>query len=222
MKKIVCINGSPRAEKKTTSAGIIARMVNIPHDKATETHTIRIYSSLKSDPVPDYKTIATADAIIFVFPLYYFCLPGLLMRFLQNYETYCRNRSEQLSTAKVYAIVNCGFPESSINKEAVRVIRCFSRHMNMQYRYSILIGSGPILVNGNMAPAKKAREQLDAALLQIANDISAGSEDSPESILIDIKIPKKIYYFFGGMGWKRQAKQNGLKKDDLYRQPYQK
>lgn len=67
-----------------------------------------------------------ADALIFVFPLYIFCLPAILMRFLQDYRRYLTDHTNETGRMLVYAIVNCGFQESDINSEAVRVVRSFS------------------------------------------------------------------------------------------------
>lgn len=221
MKKVVLINGSPRLEEATTSAELVARAAVVFPDGVYEKQILNVRKSLKNGPEADFPDMQAADALLFVFPLYYFCLPGLLMRFLEDYEAFCRAHGGQQKPAKVYAIVNCGFPEPEINTEAVRVIGCFSRHIGAQFRFGVLIGSGPMLTAAQDAPpVKKALEKLDAAVRTMAKDI-AGEETSVENVLIASSFPRRLYFLMGDMNWKREAKRNGLKKADLYRRPYQ-
>lgn len=220
MKKVILINGSPRTEEKTTSAEITGRLEKILQKKEMETVSICARKSLLSKSESDFEKTAAADTIIFTFPLYYFCLPGMLMRYLQNFEAYCKEGNIHPGTTKVYAVVNCGFPEPEINTEAARVISCFCMHMGMQFRFAILIGAGPVIFQ-QMPPAVKARKQLDTALLQIADDIGSNTDIMHENIFIQVKFPQWLYYFFGSIGWKQDAKRNGLTVKDMYRQVYQ-
>jgi len=164
-----------------------------------------------------------ADAIIISFPLYYFCLPGMLTRFLVDYQTYCTARGKLNKQVKVYAIVNCGFPEPEINLEAVRVIQSFSRHLNAEFRFGVLIGGGSMMVAAKEAPfMKKAVQKLNSAFTSMAVDIQAENFTTMESIYIEAKYPfsRPLYYFMGGRGWITMARKNGLKKKELYRKPY--
>ena len=75
---------------------------------------------------------------------------------------------------KVYAVVNCGFPEPGINLEAVRVIRSFSQHINAQFRCGVLIGGGAMLREARNAPfMKKSIKSLNDAFAAIARDIES-------------------------------------------------
>ena len=219
MKQIVLINGSPRAEEKTTSASIAVRVEQLLHSSGSETHIIPACKYLQKKSEAGYETMTRADVLIFIFPLYYFCLPGMLMRFLQNYETYCRNRSIRPKAAKTYAVINCGFPEPEINTEAARVISCFSTRMGMRFRFGILIGGGPMLFL-NVPPAKKLRSKLETAVRQMSDDIFDRLVPVPRNILLKMQFPRTLYYFMGSLEWKRHAKQNGLTLSDLYRRPY--
>jgi len=171
----------------------------------------------------DFAALARADAIIISFPLYYFCLPGMLTRFLVDYQTYCTARGKLNKQVKVYAIVNCGFPEPEINLEAVRVIQSFSRHLNAEFRFGVLIGGGSMMVAAKEAPfMKKAVQKLNSAFTSMAVDIQAENFTTMESIYIEAKYPfsRPLYYFMGGRGWITMARKNGLKKKELYRKPY--
>lgn len=222
MKKVVLISGSPRLEEKTASAGFLARVDAALKDSEFEKRSVNVRKSLKNGPEPDYAELLEADAIVLAFPLYYFCLPGLLMRFLEDYEKYFREHGGQKKTVKVYTIVNCGFPEPTINAEAVRVISCFSRHIGAKFRFGVLIGGGPMISSiDGVGPVKKAYEKLDAAIRTMADDIRSDALEPVENVLIQPSFPRRLYLFMGSMGWKQQVKKNGLRKADLYRRPYQ-
>lgn len=222
MKKVILINGSPRLEEKTASAGFLAHVKVILKDDEYEKQFICVRKSLKDGPEADYAGMLKADAIIFAFPLYIFCLPGLLMRFLEDYVKYSNEHGGQKRPAKVYAIVNCGFPEPEINMEAIRVIGCFSRHIGARFRFGVLVGGGPMISSAEgIGPVKKAYEKLDAGILAIADDIRGESSQALPNILIKPSFPRRLYLLMGSMGWKQQAKKNGLRKADLYRRPYQ-
>lgn len=222
MIKIVLIDGSPRLEEKTASTGFLTRVDTALKDNEFEKQFIHVRKSLKAAPKADFAKLLVADAIVFAFPLYYFCLPGLLMRFLEDYEKYLREHSGQKRPAKVYAIVNCGFPEPEINTEAVRVIGCFSHHIGARFRFGVLIGGGSMMSSiEGVGPVKKAYEKLGKAIQTIADDIRSENVKAPQNVLIQPSFPRRLYLLIGSMGWKQQAKKNGLQKADLYRKPYQ-
>lgn len=223
MKKVVLIDGSPRLEEKTASAGFLARVDAALQDNEFEKQRVNVRKSLKSGPEADYEKLLEADAVVLVFPLYYFCLPGLLMRFLEDYEKYARERGGQKKPAKIYAVVNCGFPEPEINAEAVRVVGCFSRRIGARFRFGVLIGGGAMIsALDGAGPAKKPCEKLDAAARAMAGDLRGETAAAPENVLIRASFPRSLYLFMGGLEWKRDARKNGLKTADLYRRPYQK
>lgn len=222
MKKVILINGSPRLEEKTASAGFLAHVKLILKDDEYEKQSISVRQSLKNGPETDYTGMLNADVIVFAFPLYYFCLPGLLMRFLEDYIKYSKEHGGQKKPAKIYAIVNCGFPEPEINMEAVRVIGCFSHHIGARFRFGVLIGGGPMISSAEgFGPVKKAYEKLDKGIRAMADDIRGETSQALPNILIKPGFPRRLYLLMGGMGWKQQAKKNGLRRTDLYRRPYQ-
>lgn len=221
MKKIVLISGSPRLEEKTASSGFIER-VAAALPGGYEKKFVNVRKSLKDGPETDYAAISEADAVVFVFPLYYFCLPGLLMRYLEDYEKYFRGQGGRKMSAKVYAIVNCGFPEPWINSEAAGVMRCFCRRVGADFRFAVLVGSGPMLdVAAGAPPVKKVFQKFDAAIVDMVADIGGEKPAAPCDVLIEMHFPRRLYFFMGNMNWRREIKKNGLKKDDLYRRPLQ-
>ena len=94
-----------------------------------------------------FAAVQSADAIVVIFPLYFFCMPAMLTRFLQDFAVTYPAASKQ---ANVYAIVNCGFPEPEINLEAMRVIESFCRHTGRIFGGGTLVGCGGMLLGAHV------------------------------------------------------------------------
>ena len=177
---------------------------------------------MQHEPEAAFEKIRNADAVVLAFPLYIYCLPGLLIRFLQEYETFLKTSNRKQNAANVYAVVNCGFPEPYINEEAVGVIKSFCRQTGMNFRSSVLIGGGVMITKATKAPpVKKVLKEIDAAFSAAAKDMQESPlRQPPEDTQIKIGFPDKLFFFAGGINWKMQAKHNGLKVEDIYRRPY--
>lgn len=218
-KNVVIISASPKIGEDTVS-GALADMAKNQFSDDVSVSMVDVrksFSGRQNDK--NFDIMLEADALIFIFPLYIFCLPGILMRFLQDYALY-RQQHPNPRSPKVYAAVNCGFPEAWINEEAVRVIKSFSKHIGARFRFGILIGGGGMLLGTKDAPfMKKTLAKISEAFRNVAVDIADG-EVPQKDFYIEMNFPSKLYLFMGNMGWKQLAKRYGLKKKDLYARPY--
>ena len=223
MKNIVLINASPKINEPSVSEYLVDAVGSHIDEATANKYSISVRSSItKRKTQEDFDAISKADAVIITFPLYVFCLPGMLMRFLEDYQQHYIESGRNASHAKVYAIVNCGFPEPGINLEAVRVIRSFCQHVNMNFRFGILIGGGGMLLGTRDAPfMKKTMQNLHDAFATIVQDIENHDLKNMDNISITMNFPRRIYLFMGNRGWFAQARKNGLKKKELYKRPYQ-
>lgn len=219
---LVIVNGSPKINEESVS-GLLVDMIVNQIDKVTfNTDIVSVRQSItKNKTREDFETLINADAVIFVFPLYVFCLPGILTRYLEDYYKYFLEQGERQNSQKVYAVVNCGFPESDINLEAVNVIKSFSRHINSCFRFGVQIGGGGMLLAAKGAPfMKKTLRNLNEAFNRIIEDITDQSLQEIENISISMNFPRWLYLFMGNRSWASLARKNGLKKKELYRRPY--
>lgn len=223
MRKIVLIDGSPKVNEPSTSKYLVDAIGSQIDETAAHKTFINVRQSIKKHKtMDDFAVIAQADAIIIIFPLYIFCVPGILMRFLEDYYKYYLEHEQTAAKPKVYAVVNCGFPEPGINLEAIRVIRSFSQHINAQFRCGVLIGGGAMLREAANAPfMKKTMKSLNDALAVIAEDIGSTNSKDIDNFNISMNFPRRLYLFMGDRGWKGLARQNGLRKKDIYKRPYQ-
>jgi len=223
MKNIVLINASPKINEPSVSEHLVDEVGSHIDEAAASKYFISVRQSITRHKTgEDFAVISKADAIIIAFPLYVFCLPGMLMRFLEDYQQYYMENGQNASHAKVYAIVNCGFPEPGINLEAVRVIRSFCQHVNMNFRFGIMIGGGGMLLGAKDAPfMKKIMKNLNDTYHTIVKDIENDDVKEMDNISIAMNFPRRLYLFMGDRGWFSQARKNGQKKKDLYKRPYQ-
>ncbi|MBS4032008.1 MAG: NAD(P)H-dependent oxidoreductase [Clostridiales bacterium] len=224
MKNVVFVSASPKINEKSVSTHFL-QMAGSELDETEFNKTfVDVRKSISSHSVSEaFETLAKADAIIISFPLYVFCLPGILTRFLQDYYNYHTKSGIATNHLKVYAIVNCGFPEPEINLEAVRVIKSFSQHINATFQFGILIGGGPMMFAAKDAPfMKKAVQKLKGAFSSLATDLKDNNVAELDSIKIGFDFPfaRRLYFFMGNRGWISMARKNGLQKKDLYKQPY--
>ena len=219
MKQAAVISASPKTSgmiSSTVFADMAAEAILAKGAAATQ---IDVRTAMKDGTCADaYTAMQDADALILVFPLYFFCLPGMLMRFLQDYAATAKPHQGQ----RVWCIVNCGFYEPEINDEAVRVVQSFCRHIGAAFRFGVTISCGSMLASMRSASfMKESAAALDAALSAIADDVLDSGTIPDTPIRIKANINRRFYYFMGSLGWKRMARKNGLKKKDLYRKVYQ-
>lgn len=213
-KHFVLISASPRTINQTTSVFLSVIAEKRLAAEGISAQRIDVRKSLKTDMQADFAAMSAADALIFIFPLYFFCVPGMLMQFLQDYAVH-RAAHPGNDMQRVYAVVNCGFPEPEINTEAIRVIERFSRHIGATFGFGVGIGGGGMLEAAKDAPFMKAVfTGLDDAIARMAQGMGE------QNAMLAPRFPRRLYFMAGNMGWKQMARKNGLKKKDLYRKPY--
>ena len=222
MKNIVLINGSPKINEESASKYLIETAGGHINDTLFKKTFINIRESFTmSNTYENFEAISNADALIIAFPLYIFCMPGILTRFLEDYYKYYTESKENKKSPKVYAIVNCGFPEPDINLEAVKVIKSFCSHINANFRFGILIGGGGMVLGAKDAPfMKKTLNSLNNAFSAIVTDIQSNSLNKIDNVSIHVNFPKRLYLFMANKGWGYSIRKKGLQKKDLYRKPY--
>ncbi|HBE77283.1 MAG TPA: flavodoxin [Firmicutes bacterium] len=222
MKNVVLINASPKISGPSLSNYLVTLLANQFDLASICLSVINIRQSItKRLTLDDFTKLKEADAVVIVFPLYFYCTPGILMRFLEDYQRFIMEQGSLSNQTKVYTIINCGFPEPERNREAVRVIASFCKHVKAHFRFGVLIGGGGMLLETkNAGFMKKTIQALHNSFLTIANDIQNNEFETIENIDISVKFPKILFRFIGGLNWISLARKNGLKKKDLYRQPY--
>lgn len=194
MKKICLINGSLRGEK-ASSLVFLNTIHTILSDTEYKKTIVTVKAKIKTTyPKETLKVIAEADAIVLVFPVFVYCLPGALMRLLEDYYQYAKTSNQYNKEARVYVVINSGFVESQVTEEAIRVIKNFCRRLGLNWRFAISLGGGPIYVIALKLPIlkRKIRKNLN----QITLDIKNNDTVMKDTIIGKPFISKSILIFF--------------------------
>lgn len=217
MKKICFINGSPRGEKAASMYFLNAVNNLLNKDKYSSN-----FADINKITSSEFHKVCNSDIIIISFPLYVFCLPGLLMNFLEEFHRFHKKINISHKNIRVYSIVNCGMQDPTANDEAIRVIRNFSNRLNFNWRFSISIALGQMFIaNIKDEKMRVAYREVNEALLNIILDIENEDEKVKENLNIKPLIgdsPQSLYY--GNMIWVKKATENSLDENELYRTPY--
>ena len=110
-----------------------------------------------------------------------------------------------------------GFYESVQLKNLMSMVKTWCEKCGYTYGGGVAIGAGEmigsIITSTDKGPAKNAAQALDR-LSSAINDL-----EDIEDIYADASgFPRALYMFAADSGWPKGAKQNGLKRKDLYRQ----
>jgi hypothetical protein len=189
MKRVCLLNGSLKGEM----ASSLEFLKRVSASMKDDVHIDRI--TMKSGVNAGCRretlaAVANADAVVMAFPLFSYSLPGALTRFLEDFYCYVREGVGYNSRAKIYAVINCGFPEPGIIEEAIRVVRNFCTRLGLNYRFAIAIGSGPATVMTMKVPFLNPR--LKKAFMDLAKDARGERTVTTEDIFIKPIIPKAI------------------------------
>ncbi|MBI3173250.1 MAG: NAD(P)H-dependent oxidoreductase [Chloroflexi bacterium] len=222
VKRAALLVGSPRT-KKSTSASLGGYLMEQLSARGVETETVQIYTTFNSTERTrlTLEQLDAADLVVLAFPLYVDSLPAPVIAAL---EKVAAHRAGVKVTQSFAAIANCGFPEASHNDTALSICAQFAKQTGMTWLGSLALGGGEGLihgvplreVDGRAIPLKQALD-LAAEALADGRPIPGSARD----LMARPIIPNWLYRFFGGLGWRQQAKGYGVEKH-LRDRPYQK
>jgi hypothetical protein len=190
MKNICLVNGSLRG-KKASSLEFLHDVESRLPDSEYAQKTVSVKAKVKGGySLETLRDLATADALILVFPLFTYAIPGALMRLLEDYCSYAESGNDYNREAKVYAIVNCGFPKPVIFSECVRTLKNVCRRLSLDWRFAVCISSGPVVVLTRRVPFLDLK--LKRAFAAMASDLKSGDSAPKDDYLIRPVIPAPI------------------------------
>jgi len=193
MKNICFINGSLRG--KEASSLVFLNCINgMMADTEFNKDNINVRAKVKeSYPEDNLKTISHADAILMVFPLFTYGIPGALMRLLEDFYHYAKG-NDYNKAVMVYIVVNCGFPRPEIMIELIRVMKNFCRRLSLNWRFAICMGGGPVAAITMKAPLLNMKYKR--AFSAIVSDIKNGDNGQKGNYFIKPLIPEPILLWY--------------------------
>ena len=219
-KRVILLSASPKVDQALAVSELLSKRGETQFiSKQIDVSLINVRRAITHHETESaYELMQNADAIVMVFPLYFFCLPGMLTRFLQDFAA---KKPKSKQDCAVFALVNCGFPEPEINLEALRVVEQFAQQTGRSFGGGVMIGCGGMLIGTQEAPfMRPVMNEVDSLFTRVQHYLEDSSTLESRVIAAAPKFPRKLYFFAGNAGWKSTARKNHLKPKELYRTPY--
>jgi len=202
--KIILLNGSPK--NKDSASGIILTALQ---ERIGKTHECVICHAANQDKQEIIQAISGANALVVSFPLYVDGIPSHLLRLLDEIQHEIADTAPGLL---VYAIVNNGFYEGRQNVTALDMMRNFCDRAGLAWGQGVGVGAGGMA--GAAPVGHGPMKNLGSALDLLAENILGNN--SAEDYIFEPNFPRFLYKASAHVGWKMQARKNGLKADMLY------
>ena len=200
MKNVCLINGSPRGNKAVSCTFL----KDFSQKKGGKVNLTLYQTGLNPDSPakPEIlEAIHNSDGVLVSFPLYAYTLPGALTKLLLDYlEQY--NGAEAEAAPKVYAMINCGFPDPASNREALRVMELFCLQAGLNWRFGAAIGGGLIVAGTRNVPIINAKLKL--FYRRIIKDLYNPNSRQPDNMTVKPVIPKKIMIKIKDSDWAKK------------------
>ena len=163
---------------------------------------------LKYDSFNDMiDSIINNNTIVLAFPLYVDSPNSLTLKLLD----YIYDNNIDLSSKKLYVIINCGFREGIHNITALNIIKNWANKVNINYSGSMLIGAGEIV-------GKEEYSYITSISTNKLKKFSKCIKDnriSKDIITTMDLLTNRVYCMFANHSWTKKGKINNLTKDAL-------
>lgn len=217
---ILLVNGSPR-RGKANSRIILDEM----RKRLGEGHGYRMVEPMVTPTASEADL--DVDLIIVAFPLYIDCLHSRLLSWLISAEQVLAGNQGPTATRKpaMIAIANNGFYEGVQNRGALDILVNFCVRTGIRWLGGAGIGSGEMMTHLREAPdtmfIKRPVSHLldDMASLAAAVESETPAREPPPHRFATHNFPWIVYKLAGHSGWKKQARENGLKPRALFARP---
>lgn len=228
------IVGSPKIKHRSTSSILGEYLIEIMKSGGWKTEVLTLKGSLNREKgqVELCSAVDRSDLIILAFPLYIDALPYLVTKAFEVIARH-KNTLRVKKPQSIFTIINNGFPEFHQNALALAICRFFADQCGISWAGALAMGAGEA-IGGEQELTKTKRsgppvKHIIEALDKAGADLAKGSAVSlnVQSLISKTPIPivpfgiwRWIFTKLGGQGWKQQAIENGVKKEEMYAKPY--
>lgn len=141
--KITYIDGSPRMSN-CLSATLISEMSEKIGHSIKKQEVIKVIKDYQQNKVDiNVSKAFESEVLVFVTPLYYDALPSHLLYFMECMAEYRKNHKE-IKSQMVYMCINSGFLDSLQSKNAIEIVKNFTKKIQFQWGGAISIGGGEL------------------------------------------------------------------------------
>lgn len=205
-RNILMLIGSPKKTRSTSDSmcDYLAEIIRTKVDWNIE--KVHILTDIHDNPEIIVKKANQSDIIVLSFPTYVDSLPSHVIRVLMLLET-CLDKSK---TREFIVLINCGFPETLHNDNALKICRYFVEKNELKWRGGIAVGAGGAIAGKKLPDLGAIAGNLMKNIAVLAERIVGMEMQEDDSILRVQTVPTKMYNIAGNMGWKKQAQKNGV------------
>lgn len=220
----VLLIGSPK-RFSSSSASLGQYFLEGLNKNNIETTKLHIHSVLKNKEKKRKMLleIEKADLLILSFPLYVDTLPAKvieLLSILASNEKFVNSAENKF----IIAISNSGFPESSQNEIALKVVKNFAEKTGIKWLGGIAVGMGASIAGRPLKELGSMFKDLTLGLDLAAADAAEAeiiSKEALEKLNKPLISQKWLYLLFGNIGWIIDAFKNRVV-TKLNNKPYKK
>jgi hypothetical protein len=207
-KKALLLVGSPKPGD-STSGSLGGYLLEELEKRGVATETIRATKAVRTEEATEglLAAVASADLVVFSFPLYIDSLPAPAIRALELIA----EAPAAAGAPAFVAICQSGFPEVDHNEVAIEICRNFARDAGFEWAGGLILAAGG-MVGGQ--PLRKLQGMMRSAVKALdltAEALAAGRSVPDEAVRLMAKppIPKIGYRFMANWGWRAQFKKRG-------------
>ena len=222
---IAAINGSPRGES-ASSREVISLLERLGGADLQWKCVSRLDRLPEEQIEEQVAELGGAPVLLIAAPLYIDGLPATTVRALQRYRDALlplreREHPARPARQRVFAVINCGFYEGSQNRHALEMIEHFCREAGLDWCGGVGIGTGEMIRGLRDVPLQAGiRRPVVTALQALVEAIVDSDGRLEENLYTQHRLPWRVYRMLGQMGWRRQARQNGLRRRELHNRPH--
>lgn len=216
---MVLINGSPKGEKSCSN--YLLDIFKSEFEKENNVYEVAISEKRIKDE-DKFHIISNCDNIVIAFPLYVDCLPATVIKFLEGFEKYTKDNNIKCDS-RLYCVVNCGFYEGIQNRQALKVVKNFTKHIDkIRYGGGIGVGTGPFIYgSSNIQWEAKIKAAVKEEIYNIIQAIS-NDELMNKDLFAEANMNKRLYIEAGNFGWISSGFKNKVYLRGFNNKPYKK
>lgn len=206
--KILLIGASPRPKDSTSMYLLQALKQKLGENDVT---LLRLAPPYDQAAENISHLLPECQAVVVAFPLYADGLPASLLGVLRLVENGLK-RGE--SSCRVYALVNNGFYEAGQNAIAIDMVWQWCDKCGLKRGCALGVGAGEMVQTA--PPGRGPSSNLGRALDRLAINILNGAEEGSD-YYVEPNFPRCLYKLAAHVGFRIEARKNGLKARTLKR-----
>ena len=204
--KIILLNASMRSANSNSAK--LADKLAMRLNKQTEIIHLEVFINRMTELIQILSNVST---LVLCTPIYDEGCPSQLIRLLEFFANEYNGESK-----KIYVLSNDGLYDIKQFENLFSIVRNWCQTMNFAYCGGLGISAGSLIVNYisrfDSWPTKKVDQEMDRLCEAINNN------DKTDDIYTGPYLfPRFLYTLINNRTWRKKAKGNGIRTEDLYR-----